>query len=313
MIRQRICIGVVENQHQQVLVAKRKQDTHLEGCWEFPGGKVESHESFKMALRRELHEELGIHAHSMVKLFELQHQYEDRHLHFQLYKVSHYSGQIRSAEAQPLQWVSHTQLAQLNFPPANLAMLDALTMPVNYMIADQEVLKGQLLAVVNRQLGNGVSLIQYRACNENKQTYIANAKQLKGLCAQFDAKLICNCDLAWMTQVDADGIHLNSRRLHEVCRQPSQYKQLELFSASCHNEEEVAMANEVGVRCILVGPVNQTLSHIDSKALGWDRFSQLCSIANTPVYALGGMNLCDWQNARVHGAQGIAAIRAFID
>ncbi len=233
MIQQRICIGIVENPQQQVLLAKRKQGTHLQGYWEFPGGKVAPQESFKMALRRELYEELGIRAYSMSKLIELQHQYEDRHLHFQIFKVTGFSGQIRSAEAQPLKWVSQAQLGTLNFPSANTAMLDALSMPTHYMIADRDVLKDQLLPLVRKQLDAGISLIQYRACSENKNTYIANAMQLKELCAEFEARLICNGDLAWLMEVDAHGNHLNSRRLRDVYRQPSHYEKLEFFSASC--------------------------------------------------------------------------------
>jgi 8-oxo-dGTP diphosphatase len=313
MNRQRICVGVIENYQQQVLVGKRKQGAHLQGCWEFPGGKLESHESFKMALRRELYEELGIHAHSLSKLIELQHSYEDRQLHFQIFKVTGFSGQIRSAESQALQWVSNSQLAALNFPAANSAMLDALSMPALYMIADQTVLKDQLISIVRKQLNTGIPLIQYRANNENKQSYIANARQLKDLCSAAGAKLICNCDLAWGVEIGADGSHLNSQRLREVLSLPSEYSQPEFFSASCHSEEEVEMANEVGVRCILLGPVNQTKSHSNASAIGWSRFSQLCFLANCPVYALGGMSLADVQNARVHGAQGIAAIRAFMD
>lgn len=311
MIRQRIGIGVVENQQQQVLVGRRKQGTHLQGSWEFPGGKVKSQESFKMALRRELYEELGICAHSMSKLIEFQHQYEDRHLHFQVFKISSFSGQVRSAETQQLQWVSNAKLAELDLPAANSVMLDALTMSGNYMIADQEVLSDQLFAIVEKQLRKGVSLIQYRACKDSKQAFITNAKQLKELCTQYGAKLICNCDLAWAVELPADGFHLNSRRLHEAWMQPSLYKPFELYSASCHSEEEVTMANKVGVRCILLGPVNQTQSHIDAQTMGWSRFSQLCFQSNTPVYALGGMSLNDSHNAKVHGAQGIAAIRAF--
>ena len=313
MIQQRVCIGVIENQQRQVLVSKRKQGSHLQGYWEFPGGKVEPHESFKLALRRELNDELGICAHSMSKLIELHYQYEDRYIYFQVFKVTSFFGEAKSLEAQQLQWVVPSELKSLNLPPANLAMLDALSLPSKYMIADQDVLKAQLIPAVRKQLLAGVSLIQYRACHENKQTYIANAKQIKHLCEEFGAKLICNCDLAWLVEVDAHGYHLNSQRLYEVRGQSTKYKQVEFFSASCHSEEEVAMANEVGVRCVLLGPVNQTDSHADAKAIGWSRFSQLCFIANSPVYALGGMNISDVQTANVHGAQGVAAIRAFMN
>ena len=312
MIQQRICIGIIENQQQQVLVGQRKAGAHLQGYWEFPGGKASPYESFKMALRRELSEELGVRVHSALKLIELQHQYEERHLHFQVFKITQFSGRVNSVEAQALKWVSRSQLRRLKFPEANSAMLDALCMPDNYMIADQDVLKDQLFSIVRKQLNAGISLIQYRACNENKATYVDHAKQLKQLCAEFDATLICNCDLAWAIDADAQWSHLNSQRLREVYRQPSQSQPLGYFSASCHNEEEVAMANEIGVRCILIGSVNNTDSHVNSQAIGWSRFSQLCFMANCPVYALGGMSLNDVQTARAHGAQGIAAIRAYI-
>lgn len=44
----------------RVLVSQRKPGTHLAGKWEFPGGKVQSGEDPRDALRRELDEELGI-------------------------------------------------------------------------------------------------------------------------------------------------------------------------------------------------------------------------------------------------------------
>ena len=313
MIQQRIAIGIIENAQQQVLVGKRKDGTHLERCWEFPGGKVALQESFKMALRRELSEELGIQAHCMSKLIELKHQYNDRQLHFQIFKVSDFIGGVHSAEEQELQWVERTQLASLNFPTANRAILDAMDLPQSYMIADQDVLNDQLTSIVRRQLESGISLVQYRANNASKQSYITIAKILREMCAGFGAQLISNCDLDWVTEIDPHGVHLNSGRLHEVSKNPFTHNNGEFFSASCHNDDEIDMANALGVRCLLIGSVNKTQSHANTNSLGWSRFGQLCFKANSPVYALGGMSLNDYHNAVVHGAQGIAAIRTFMD
>ncbi len=47
-------------QGRQVLLAERPSKKHLEGLYEFPGGKVEPYESPELALARELDEELGI-------------------------------------------------------------------------------------------------------------------------------------------------------------------------------------------------------------------------------------------------------------
>ena len=44
----------------RVLIAKRPEGGHLEGYWEFPGGKQEKGESLKGCLEREIEEELGL-------------------------------------------------------------------------------------------------------------------------------------------------------------------------------------------------------------------------------------------------------------
>ena len=54
MLEQKISLAVVMNEQGEILLSQRKKGLHLEGLWEFPGGKVNSGESFKQALRREL-------------------------------------------------------------------------------------------------------------------------------------------------------------------------------------------------------------------------------------------------------------------
>ena len=55
-----VAVGAVVNRHGKVLIAKRPDDKHQGGLWEFPGGKIEPGETQRQALDRELHEELAI-------------------------------------------------------------------------------------------------------------------------------------------------------------------------------------------------------------------------------------------------------------
>jgi len=55
-----VAVGVLIDAQGRFLLTSRPPGKVYAGCWEFPGGKVEPGESIEEALRRELHEELGI-------------------------------------------------------------------------------------------------------------------------------------------------------------------------------------------------------------------------------------------------------------
>ncbi len=55
-----VIAGIIINKKNQVLITRRKLGKHLEGFWEFPGGKLETNESPEECLVREIKEELDI-------------------------------------------------------------------------------------------------------------------------------------------------------------------------------------------------------------------------------------------------------------
>ena len=55
-----VAVGVLVRADQAFLLTSRPEGKAYAGYWEFPGGKLEAGESVEQALRRELHEELGI-------------------------------------------------------------------------------------------------------------------------------------------------------------------------------------------------------------------------------------------------------------
>src|SRR5438876_12311058 len=54
-----VAAALIRDAAGRYLITQRRSGSHLEGLWEFPGGKREPHESFEQCLRRELTEELA--------------------------------------------------------------------------------------------------------------------------------------------------------------------------------------------------------------------------------------------------------------
>ena len=110
----------------QFLIAQRQKGKHLEGYWEFPGGKLESKESPWQGLQRELGEEINIHPTSASPYLQVYYRYPDRNILLDTWVVENYRGEIEPREQQALKWIDVTQVDSYRFPPADLPILDAI-------------------------------------------------------------------------------------------------------------------------------------------------------------------------------------------
>jgi 8-oxo-dGTP diphosphatase len=115
----------------RVLLQQREPGREMAGLWEFPGGKVESHECPEAALARELEEELGI----QVDLAELRpacfasEPVGDRHMILLLYICRTWAGEPRPLDASALKWLRPDEMQAVEMPPADqplIGLLDAL-------------------------------------------------------------------------------------------------------------------------------------------------------------------------------------------
>ena len=121
-----VLAGAIFDDQGRVLLAQRSPGKHMEGGWEFTGGKLEPGEGRIDALKRELLEELGIVVLSAEPLIRYDHQYPDRLITLDLWWVRKYSGTPQSLEDQPLKWVALRDLEIANLLEADKPMIPAL-------------------------------------------------------------------------------------------------------------------------------------------------------------------------------------------
>ena len=124
--------------------------------------------------------------------------------------------------------------------------------------------------------------------------------------ARFNCHVLVNSTPEEVVSLGAHGIHLSSKKLALLNERPlgNEY----LVAASCHDQQELERACRINADFVVLSPVNKTSSHPQAQPLGWDNFGKLTRLANIPVYALGGMNIADINDAKGNGAQGVAMI-----
>jgi 8-oxo-dGTP diphosphatase len=99
-----VAVGVLIDRDGRFLLTSRPDGKVYAGYWEFPGGKLEAGETVEQALKRELHEELGIHigAAQPWKIELVDYDHARVRLHF--CKVFDWQGEFEMRERQAMAW-----------------------------------------------------------------------------------------------------------------------------------------------------------------------------------------------------------------
>ena len=121
-------VAAVIERDGRFLLTLRQVGTHLEGHWEFPGGKCHHSETHAEALRRELHEELDIVAQVGALVQSVTHAYPEKTVALYFYRCG-FEGEPKPMMGQEMRWVERSELALLPFPAADAELIRVLTRP----------------------------------------------------------------------------------------------------------------------------------------------------------------------------------------
>jgi 8-oxo-dGTP diphosphatase len=107
------------------LLTRRQKGVHLEGLWEFPGGKCDAGESLVGCLQRELREELAVDSSVGAEVYTVSHDYPDRRVELHFIECTLVGDPVPQV-GQEMRWVRREELAGLEFPPADEAFIRRL-------------------------------------------------------------------------------------------------------------------------------------------------------------------------------------------
>ncbi|MCI1192966.1 NUDIX domain-containing protein [Calidifontimicrobium sp. SYSU G02091] len=99
-----VAVGVLIDTDGRFLLTSRPAGKVYAGYWEFPGGKLEPGESVEQALRRELHEELGITIGAVQPWRQELVDYPHALVRLHFCKVFAWTGTFEMREGQRMAW-----------------------------------------------------------------------------------------------------------------------------------------------------------------------------------------------------------------
>ena len=305
-----VVAGVLRDRRGKILLTERPPGKHLAGLWEFPGGKREDGETPEQALRRELHEEIGVNAGAMRRLIGFPWHYAEKSIYLDVYDIADFTGEPQGKEGQGLRWETADELPNISMPAADVAIVNVLRLPDRYAITPEPVDDVEaFLRRFERMLASGIRLVQLRAKTIERDALIDVAKRARSLADTAGARLLLNGHADLVEALNFDGVHLPAAEARVLKARPLDHSFL--VGVSCHDVEEIARAVDIGADFAVLGPVEPTRSHSGRPAIGWDRFASTVRDVALPVYALGGLSHDDLPRALASRAQGIAGISGF--
>jgi len=110
----------------KIIIAKRGPGDALANKWEFPGGKIELHETPEQCLKREMKEEFDIDVSVGGYLGSSIYKYDHISIELLAYRTYWEDGEIDPKDHDDFKWISLEQLGEFDFAPADLVFVEKL-------------------------------------------------------------------------------------------------------------------------------------------------------------------------------------------
>src|SRR5687767_5253806 len=113
-------------QNNKILIARKKREKSLGGFWEFPGGKVKDNEDQRVALQREILEELGVTISSLRFFGEGFYKNDELSINLIAYQCTPSSYDFTLIDHDTFAFVEPKDLVDFKIAPADMFIAESL-------------------------------------------------------------------------------------------------------------------------------------------------------------------------------------------
>lgn len=181
-----------------------------------------------------------------------------------------------------------------------------------YLVTDRTWLGNRSLSEdVTVALKSGITFLQLREKNMDKEAFFKEAVQIKRIAEVYNVPFVINDDVELALSVDADGVHIgqDDMAISEARKKLGKDK---ILGVSVRTVEEAKDAEKNGADYLGVGAVFSTTTKLDAADVSYEILKEICHSVAIPVVAIGGINHDNVASLEGSGIDGIAVISAIL-
>ena len=114
----RVAAGIIQREGGEVLAVQRGYGS-MAGMWEFPGGKIEPHETARQALHREIEEELLCEVEVAEEVCTSEYAYDFGTVRLTTFICHLIAGTPHLTEHTDIRWLNPADMPTLNWAPVD--------------------------------------------------------------------------------------------------------------------------------------------------------------------------------------------------
>jgi thiamine-phosphate pyrophosphorylase len=181
-----------------------------------------------------------------------------------------------------------------------------------YLVIDSEFLNGRSVTdIAMAGIRGGAKVIQLREKERGARDFLADAMELKDVCAKHDILFIVNDSLEVALATGADGLHVGQDDLPVTIARRLMPIDM-LLGVSARTFEEAVKGAADGADYLGVGAIYPTATKDKAGATGPGLLEEIKKSTDLPLVAIGGINNNNIKEVMQAGAVSAAVISAIL-